>query len=469
MARLRFFFPSLLAAAACALLAAPASATAGAARRGPCSTVGPAGLDLLCGEGPAAATTLGEGAVGQSFNYLTFFGTWSYPKQTYVKPGGKVEVTIWVWSQNNETTPEGVKLAVWPNAPAGSFPACGDLAGAEVVQLKPLKPYQLVSFKVKVTAPTTPGLANLRYVVDAGCLTYNFPWYQDQHYQVLNSTKDKVWDLTPIGTDIKMTYTGEAATAPGQPVANGTYKFSFKVFNGGNTASPLLSVVGIWPNAYEQDWPGCNDTTGGTLVPIGAVGPGKSKKVDVTLDAGPYRGAEATVSIVTNPYCRAPSGDILPPTNDYFYPVSQFPEPAFAATRPFTKSFLHEVTTAPKAPKPGSNVTVKVKAINTGSLEGTPGKVIVSVLPFNVDWASSPLKWEACGDYSGQVAEASFGDVKLKPGKTKTLKIKDVPVPLGAAPGSWWLADVMFDVDCANTYSERLTTRNYFNVFQIKA
>ncbi|GBF99718.1 hypothetical protein Rsub_12431 [Raphidocelis subcapitata] len=426
MARLRFFFP-LLAAAACALLVAPASAAG-----------------------------------------LTLWGTWSYPKQTYVKPGGKVEVTIWVWSQNNETTPEGVKLAVWPNAPAGSFPACGDLAGAEVVELKPLKPYQLVSFKVKVTAPTTPGLANLRYVVDAGCLTNGFPWYQDQRYQVLNSTNDKVWDLTPIGTDIKMTYTGRAATTPGQPVANGTYKFSFKVFNGGNTASPQLSVVGVWSNAK---WPGCNDTTGGTLVPIGAVGPGKSKKVDVTLDAGPFRfqGNEESISIVTNPYCRAPSGDILPPTNSYYYPFSKLPEPAFEATRPFTKSFAFEVTTAPKAPKPGSNVTVKVKAINMGSLEGTPGKVIVSVFPFDVEWTTSPLKWEACGDYSGQVAEASFGDVKLKPGKTKTLKIKDVPVPLGAAPGSWWLADVMFDVDCANTYNQRLFTPNYYNAFQIKA
>ena len=75
----------------------------------------------------------------------------------------------------------------------------------------------------------------------------------------------------------------------------------------------------------------------------------------------------------------------------------------------------------------------------------------------------------ACA-YKGFVASADFSGVVVKPGKSKTVTIKDVPVP--AVPG-WWEVSALPDINCtlpgSALYKFAPYARSAFSAFEVVA
>ncbi|GBF90402.1 hypothetical protein Rsub_02508 [Raphidocelis subcapitata] len=122
---------------------------------------------------------------------------------------------------------------------------------------------------------------------------------------------------------------------------------------------------------------------------------------------------------------------------------------------------------ANKAPKANATMSVKVKFVNQGTAEGAIGGVGLWLLP--VAEYPAPFYtgyWNAEGKYNGYVATADFSGVVVKPGKSKTVTIKDVPVP--GAPG-WWQLSAVVDLNRTLPAAEYSYTWALYAAFEVKA
>ena len=68
--------------------------------------------------------------------------------------------------------------------------------------------------------------------------------------------------------------------------------------------------------------------------------------------------------------------------------------------------------------------------------------------------------------YTGFVASADFSGVVLKAGKSKTVKLTDVPVPL--TPG-WYQVSAMPDINCTLPASREIRPIAAFATFEVVA
>jgi hypothetical protein len=77
-------------------------------------------------------------------------------------------------------------------------------------------------------------------------------------------------------------------------------------------------------------------------------------------------------------------------------------------------------------------------------------QVLAYLAPYSFEGGvvPEPVGWAGCGVYTGQAASADFSGTLIKPGKAKKLKIKGVPLPADAQPGSWWMAGVLVSLGC---------------------
>jgi hypothetical protein len=109
---------------------------------------------------------------------------------------------------------------------------------------------------------------------------------------------------------------------------------------------------------------------------------------------------------------------------------------------------------------------------NKASTEGAIGVVGVWLTPFAESYAlSDGGTWQGgtCA-YEGFVTSADFSSVVVKPGKSKTVKITDVPVP---AMAGWWELSAVPDINCtlpgSEIYDRNPIIRTPYAAFEVVA
>ncbi|GBF99719.1 hypothetical protein Rsub_12432 [Raphidocelis subcapitata] len=404
----------------------------------------------------------------------TLFGALDPPKPAHPQPEASVQLTLWVFSEGNQTTPEGVKVAFYNdyNPFSGAPMRCGDPGSPTVVaQLPPIDPLRIYKLQVSLPARASTGQAFFNAIVDVDCRANPYVAYGSVHQYLVTPPDQKAPDLTPTGIILPLALMGSTLdTGPTTPVANATAKMAFGVWNAGNAPSPAGVTVVLYSDVKRASWPGCNKSSSGFVTAtLPSIGPGKTHKVKVEAVAAATPG-KATAQVVVDPDCRLPSLELGRPRL-LAYETSEA-LPRLTVPQALKKmSIGWEVSTAPGSPKPGASVSVKARVTNQGAVEGTPGKLLVYLAPYTIEGGvvAEPVSWTGCGNYTGQTAD--FSSVVVKPGKAKKLKVKRVPLPADAAPGSWWMAGVLVDVDCSNNNGAPNfnSGTSYFNTFPVKA
>ena len=102
------------------------------------------------------------------------------------------------------------------------------------------------------------------------------------------------------------------------------------------------------------------------------------------------------------------------------------------------------------------------QVINDGGAEGPIGKVALYARKF-ID-TDGHYEGTVC-NVTGYVALGDFSDVVLKPGKSKTVKVKDVPVPAG--PAGWYELSAVLDAACASPITKDMYLQPAFNSFEV--
>ena len=106
--------------------------------------------------------------------------------------------------------------------------------------------------------------------------------------------------------------------------------------------------------------------------------------------------------------------------------------------------------------------------LNWGPADGAIGKVGVWLTPAG-DWPAPLYGGTVIGEncaYTGFAATADFSNVVVKAGKSKTVKINDVPVPLTAG---WWQVSALADINCTLPASSRVGAWSVYTAFEVKA
>ncbi|GBF96599.1 hypothetical protein Rsub_09345 [Raphidocelis subcapitata] len=128
----------------------------------------------------------------------------------------------------------------------------------------------------------------------------------------------------------------------------------------------------------------------------------------------------------------------------------------------------YAIKTTPKAPKANKTMTVKVKFENKADTDAPIGNVAVWLKPASDKPAAEYGGWTEgtnCA-YTGFAASADFSGVVLKAGKSKTVKLTDVPVPL--TPG-WYQVSAMPDINCTLPASRERRPIAAFASFEVVA
>lgn len=178
----------------------------------------------------------------------------------------------------------------------------------------------------------------------------------------------------------------------------------------------------------------------------------------------PGRGAACTISLwelVTDPpaapnhvdrrrafiwpdwgNCAHPSPLVKRRNGDFSYDGAPSPAPMFQAPRGTPTSRASKMAVSPRAPKAGGALRVTVTASNTGSAPGTPGVVGVWVVKMKAAFSpwSDPVHGDRC-EWSSPAASADFSSTTVAAGKSRSLVIRNVPVP--SAPGEYLVAVVV--------------------------
>ena len=104
-----------------------------------------------------------------------------------------------------------------------------------------------------------------------------------------------------------------------------------------------------------------------------------------------------------------------------------------------------QIKTTPKKPKVNGTMTVKVKVLNLGGADGSVGRIDIFAPP--VDRAYVFEFFINRCEPTGAIYSANTTNLVIKAGKSKTVKITDVPVP---GKAGWLGLAVVPDAGCAN-------------------
>ena len=122
----------------------------------------------------------------------------------------------------------------------------------------------------------------------------------------------------------------------------------------------------------------------------------------------------------------------------------------------------------PARPTPAAWPRPQPQFLNWGSVEGALGTVGLWLLP--ADAQQSPVDGGivlgAPCDYNTFAATGNFSGVVVKPGKSKKVKIKDVPVPKAAG---WWQVLALADAGCALPSSSSVFPSPGYAAFEVVA
>ncbi|GBF96588.1 hypothetical protein Rsub_09334 [Raphidocelis subcapitata] len=427
------------------------------------------------GELPAFASSFKLGAAGPLSadgavpNYIfsdSPLQWWSlYPVPIKPEVGGKRSLTMYIVNVGGAVIPKGTVVSFWANR---TIPAkCGETAGADAeYKLPELKPYQ--TYALKATVPyssdlTAGAVAWTNIFIDSMCTAWKksdednqFPYYTD----VVAKGTEYAYAASLIGSPDErpfgILWPPAYEQSPTVPQGGSTYTAFIRVQNVGNVALPAGVFIQVWP---QQDYiniipTSCNNT-GGISIELPKIGPGKIKTIKVEGLVAPKGSGNpgpttSDTTVVTDSTCKLHKYPFS--VHQGYYNMLTAPG-AYIGGVQIKGQLTYAIKTSPKAPKANTTMTVKVKFENRAAVEGPIGKVAVWLKPApewsgpkycgytGVEW---PDYFGQC-DYSGFVASADFSDVMIKPGKSKTVKIADVPVP--TAPG-WWQVSALPDINC---------------------
>ncbi|GBF92675.1 hypothetical protein Rsub_05044 [Raphidocelis subcapitata] len=130
-----------------------------------------------------------------------------------------------------------------------------------------------------------------------------------------------------------------------------------------------------------------------------------------------------------------------------------------------------QIKTTPKQPKVNGTMTVKVKISNLGDTDGLVGRVVIFITVVE-DAAFLRYSYRDCSDPSDPFFDRSIyslntTDLVIKAGKSKTVKIADVPVP---ARVGWSGLVVVPDANCANEAARGMVFPPLpYNAFEVVA
>ncbi|GBF90395.1 hypothetical protein Rsub_02501 [Raphidocelis subcapitata] len=403
-------------------------------------------------------------------NPITFWSSLFVPLNPEV--GGKRKFTLYIANKGGVPIAKGTVVSLWANRT--TYAACGETAGADAEYTLPeIAPYQTATLKVKVPytsdSITANDTATMILFIDSKCTAYNESAQDNQRpanaYVVpKNSEYTSLFVASATPNDYPYGLSFGRVFNKNVPSVGSTFSSQVTVQSTGNAPTPKGVKVQVWPSTnFDIDISSCNNS-GGVTIELPKLGPGKTKTLTVDSLVAPDA-PDSYLLFLTDAGCALNSKpgplrfgyyDIAPSASAYFGGVQA------------KGQLSYTVKTAPKAPKVNDTMTVSIKLQNWGSVEGAIGKVGVWLTPA-ADWPAPTDGgfWggELCA-YTGYVATADFSDVVVKPGKSKTVKIKDVPVPV--APG-WWQVSAVPDINCTLPASSAVRLGASYTAFEVVA
>ncbi|GBF96597.1 hypothetical protein Rsub_09343 [Raphidocelis subcapitata] len=359
--------------------------------------------------------------------------------------------------------PKGMMASFWANK---TIPAkCGETADADAeYKLPELKPYETYALKATVpySSDLMPGaVAKLNIFIDSTCTAWNqsAEHNQDSYSKnVVAKGTDYAFVQTHLGPRLEEYPSGlydrrSFEQSPIVPLGGSTYTAFIRVQNFGTVALPAGVFIQVWPEEdYKNIIPTSCNNTGGISIELPKIGPGKIKTIKVEGLVAPkdftYSWLRYT-TVLTDSTCKL---DKYPASvRDGHYEMLTEPG-AYMGGVHIKGQLTYAIKTSPKAPKANTTMTVKVKFENRAAVEGPIGTVAVWLKPAS-EWqgpkyggyAGFEMPFYTPCNYAGFVASADFSDVVIKPGKSKTVKIVGVPVPV--TPG-WWQVSALPDINC---------------------
>ncbi|GBF96761.1 hypothetical protein Rsub_09617 [Raphidocelis subcapitata] len=351
------------------------------------------------------------------------------PERPTVQPAEQEEVypTLDAWSDYfTPIRPEAGKKQKATIYITNSGDQCGD-KGESNYKLPELAPLQTKAIKASWKVSETPGEAAVLVFIDSACTAFNSSAYFGQRffYTMVVEAGTK-YAYLEVATTFRSLADEDGGFTPTHPVPNGMYTANIPIVNLGTAPSEEGVKMGVYANYWQIPDNVSTDCTypGEYSADIPKLAPGKTKVVAVEgIKAPKTNDGEAGIDVFLDVTCK------LSPT-----PVGMW------------------VKTTPKQPKINGTMTVKVKITNVGDAEGPVGRVVVFTTPLDyldglnyaIEYRCNPAlpEWVPGSTYSFNTT-----DIVIKAGKSKTVKITDVPVPDTAG---WWGLMVVPDADCVN-------------------
>ncbi|GBF97627.1 hypothetical protein Rsub_10503 [Raphidocelis subcapitata] len=351
----------------------------------------------------------------QSFTELPLaLGTgWLTPVQP--EAGKKQQATLYIINVGDQPVPAGT--------------ICGE-SGDVDYKLPELLPLETKAIKASWKVPDTPGEASLTIFIDSACTVFN---QSDSEQQTLGYT------VVPTGTKYAFLYRNRG----GVDEFWGTFKANVGVINLGTAPSEAGVMMAVY---YDNSFNKINTMecthAGQISVELPTIAPGKTKVV-------PVEGLKAaddyftTVAFFIDATCKLAAA----PVRAGRWTATTAEKAGALLGGVQTKGQItFTVETSPKKPKANATMMVKVKIANLGDADGPVGRVTIytsTVASFD------PYFFPAFGlrcDLT-DFAYSINTDLVIKAGKSKTVKVTDVPVP---AQAGWSALVALPDADCTN-------------------
>ncbi|GBF91242.1 hypothetical protein Rsub_03562 [Raphidocelis subcapitata] len=376
--------------------------------------------------------------------------------------GKTIKTTAYMTNLSPDTI-SGASIFVWANLTTEvgcGIPANGDAQ----FKIPDINPLQTIAVPLKIKAPETPGPATLRVFVDATCTVHDEAKSPNQaaiEYIVAAKGDKKAYFAG--ATPVPGSYDSGSLQGPRQyPIQGQPFSVELGVANLGTLASEAGVKMTVWSDRLPRP-PSASDcgTAGNVTVELPKIPPGKTKAVAVEGLTAPSKG-NGWVYALIDPDCK------LGPVPTLVWGGYDTAPAAGAIIRGvhLKGQAANQVKTTPKKPKVNATMTAKIKVVNEGAAEGPIGKVALFTLSRKNPLDGSLGYWAGTRcNVTDYVAMADFSDVVLKPGKSKMITIKDVPVPAG--PAGWYELSAVLDAACASAIAKDLLVKPAFNAFQV--
>ncbi|GBF91240.1 hypothetical protein Rsub_03560 [Raphidocelis subcapitata] len=388
-----------------------------------------------------------------------------------VKPeaGKKQKTTIWVINRRDKVIPAGTIVSIWANKT--EQPKCGE-TGDVNYKLPELLPLQTKAIKASWKMPETTGKAKVAIFLDSACTVFNeFYWFNTVIWSttVVEAGTKYAFLQASKGPDWIESYDFEPKFPPG----NSTSKANIRVFNLGTAPTEAGVKMGVYYDLSAIPDNVTSDCTypGQISVDLPKIAPGKTKVVPVEGIKVPNRNDANYLALYV--YMDVTCKLSPAPNPGYFSSgarISSGPGAVLASLQPKGQRY-YPVKTTPKTPKANETMTVKVKIANLGDADGVVGRVVIFTTAVD---ATDAVHYDIgrCDPslpslYNGLTFSANTTDLVIKAGKSKTVKITDVPVP---ATAGWFGLVAVPDADCINEVERSLHWLPVpYNAFEVVA